>query len=58
MASKQPYPAKVRTAEGPYTALPEPVRREDLIAVKQADPPPDPDAGRDPDRDFMLRYSG
>lgn len=38
--------------------LPEPVRLEDTIAVKDAEPVPDPTRGRDPERDFMLRYAG
>ncbi len=39
-----------------YRHLPEPVHLEDTIATKDPDPAPDPNGGRDPDRDFMLRY--
>jgi hypothetical protein len=41
-----------------YRQLPEPVRIEDTIATKEVEPAPDPDAGRDAERDFMLRYAG
>ena len=37
-----------------YRHLPPPVRVED----KATDPAPDPAGGRDPERDFMLRYAG
>lgn len=37
--------------------LPEPVRLEDTVAVHDAAPVPDPHAGQDTERDFMLRYS-
>ena len=41
-----------------YRHLPPPVRLEDTVAVKETDPAPDPEGGRDPERDFMLRYAG
>lgn len=41
-----------------FRRLPERVRPEDLIATQEAEPAPDPTMGRDPDRDFMLRYAG
>lgn len=41
-----------------YRVLPEPVRLEDTIATKDTDPVPDPQRGRDTERDFMLRYAG
>ena len=41
-----------------YRHLPPPVRVEDTVAVKATDPAPDPAGGRDPERDFMLRYAG
>lgn len=41
-----------------YRTLPPPIRVEDTIATHEAAPPPDPNAGRDPERDFMLRYAG
>jgi hypothetical protein len=41
-----------------YRHLPPPVRAEDTVAVKATDPAPDPAGGRDPERDFMLRYAG
>ena len=41
-----------------YRHLPPPVRLEDTVEVKETDPAPDPAGGRDPERDFMLRYAG
>jgi hypothetical protein len=43
---------------GPYSRLPEPVRLEDTITSQQAAEPPDPAAGQDPQRDFLLRNAG
>jgi hypothetical protein len=43
--------------DGPYRRLPEPIRVEDTVAIHDADPPPDPTGGRDPETDFMLRYA-
>jgi hypothetical protein len=40
---------------GRFTHLPPPVRVEDTVATHETEPAPDPTAGRDPDRDFMLR---
>jgi hypothetical protein len=39
-----------------YRHLPEPVDLDATIATHETDPPPDPEGGRDPERDFMLRY--
>ena len=39
-----------------YRHLPEPVDPDDTIATHETDPPPDPEGGRDSERDFMLRY--
>jgi hypothetical protein len=41
-----------------YRHLPPPVRAEDTVEIKATDPAPDPTGGRDPERDFMLRYAG
>ncbi|MCW2796446.1 hypothetical protein [Nocardioides sp.] len=41
-----------------FGRLPEPVRLEDTISVQETVPAPDPDGGRHPDIDFMLRYAG
>lgn len=38
-----------------YRHLPEPIRLEDTVATTDTEPVPDPDGGRDPHRDFMLR---
>ncbi|WP_337060241.1 hypothetical protein [Kineococcus sp. G2] len=39
-----------------YRALPEPIRLADVVETQESQPVPDPTAGRDPERDFMLRY--
>ncbi len=44
-----------QTAPGRFSQLPPPVRLEDTVATQETRPAPDPTAGRDPDRDFMLR---
>jgi hypothetical protein len=41
-----------------FRRLPAPVAPEDMIATQEPEPAPDPTMGRDPDRDFMLRYAG
>jgi hypothetical protein len=55
--SDHPGPDDGRPEER-FKHLPEPIRPEDLIATVEAEPAPDPTMGRDPDRDFMLRYAG
>lgn len=41
-----------------YQKLPEPVALEDTIEVKDASPVPDPEAGRNTEQDFTLRFAG
>ena len=41
-----------------YGALPEPVRPEDMVAMKDTTVAPDPTMGRDTETDFMLRHVG
>ncbi len=41
-----------------YRHLPEPIRLEDTVTSQETEPPPDPVGGREPERDFMLRYAG
>jgi hypothetical protein len=41
-----------------FRRLPERIRPEDMIAVQETEPPPDPTMGRDTERDFMLRNAG
>ena len=43
---------------GPYDELPEPIDLGDTVTSADVDPIPDPDGGRDPERDFMLRWAG
>ena len=47
-----------RTEANPYRKLPEPVSYDDVVATHETDPVPDPQAERDTERDFMLRYAG
>lgn len=52
------------TASGPeegserYKRLPAPIKLEDTVESQETEPARDPDGGRNPDRDFMIRYSG
>jgi hypothetical protein len=39
-----------------YKVLPEPVDLESTVTTKDPDPVPDPEGGRNTDRDFLLRY--
>jgi hypothetical protein len=39
-----------------YRHLPAHLRPDQLVASHPVSPPPDPDGGRDTERDFMLRY--
>jgi len=41
-----------------YRHLPEPIRIEDTVTTKDEVAHADPEAGRDTNRDFMLRYAG
>ena len=41
-----------------YKRLPARVRAEDTVETKDTRVPPDPEGGRDTDRDFMIRYAG
>ncbi len=45
------------TTQKRFATLPEPVRLEDTVASQDADPAPDPEMGRDTNRDFLLRYA-
>jgi hypothetical protein len=56
--SEVPPLSRAPRAKGPFTSLPERIRLEDTTTTEESSPPPDPAAGRDPDRDFMLRHSG
>ena len=47
-----------REETSPYRKLPDPVSYDDMVATHDADPVPDPQAERDTERDFMLRYAG
>ncbi|UYM04022.1 hypothetical protein [Solicola gregarius] len=41
---------------GKYDELPEPIRLEDTVAESDTRDVPDPEAGRDTDRDWLVRY--
>lgn len=55
MAESDEELQRVRTAK--YGRLPERVRPEEMVEEQPASAPPDPDGGRNPETDFMLRYS-
>jgi hypothetical protein len=40
-----------------FKHLPEPVDPAEMVTTQDSEPPPDPEGGRDTDRDFMIRYS-
>ncbi|MGI8613972.1 MAG: hypothetical protein ACR2KL_08560 [Nocardioidaceae bacterium] len=44
------------TARGPFDTLPSAVDFSELVATQDTGPVPDPQGGRDSERDFMLRY--
>ena len=56
--SDENVPGKASPAGDRYRKLPEPIDLEHTISTKDADPVPDPDLGKDPERDFMLRTTG
>lgn len=39
-----------------FSRLPEPIRLEDTVEETDTRPVPDPEGGRDTDRDFLVRY--
>jgi hypothetical protein len=41
---------------GRFEALPEPIDPDSLITTKESSDAPDPEAGRNTDHDFLLRY--
>ena len=43
--------------EDKFRHLPEPIKLEDTVASQDAEPPPDPEGGRDTDVEFLLRYN-
>jgi len=50
---RKPEPASDR-----FKVLPEHIRLEDTVETHDTRLVPDPDGGRDPDVDFMLRNAG
>ena len=42
--------------EGRFPRLPEPIRLEDTVEVTDTRDAPDPEGGRNTDRDFLIRY--
>lgn len=56
----RPKAGKAESAKPPakdeVTDLPEPVNPKDTVTSRRADPPRDPEGGRDTERDFLLRY--
>lgn len=39
-----------------FSRLPDPIRLEDTVEAVDTRAVPDPEGGRDTDRDFMIRY--
>jgi hypothetical protein len=39
-----------------FSRLPDPIRLEDTVEVADTRPVPDPEAGRNTDQDFLIRY--
>jgi hypothetical protein len=50
--------AKGSAPSARFRKLPERIPPEDMIAIQETEPPPDPTMGRDPERDFILRNAG
>lgn len=46
------------TEPNKYRHLPDPIDLDETVEIKDESPVPDPQAGRDTERDFMLRYAG
>jgi hypothetical protein len=51
----QPADDAARAAR--WGTLPARVAPDDMVEEQPADPPNDPEFGRDPDRDWLLRYT-
>ena len=47
-----------RTPTGRWRTLPTPIGMDDLRTSQETLGAPDPEGGRNPDRDFLLRYAG
>jgi len=41
---------------GRFSKLPTRIRLEDTVTTCDVDPVPDPEGGRDTDREFLIRY--
>ena len=39
-----------------FKHLPKPIRVEDTVTTADTQPVPDPEGGRDTERDFLIRY--
>ena len=44
------------TDVNPFSRLPDPIRLEDTVEAVDTREIPDPEGGRDTDRDFTIRY--
>jgi hypothetical protein len=55
--SYTPHVTGKRAPAKHFKVLPEPIRLEDTIASVEVRDAPDPEAGRDTERDFLLRYN-
>ena len=50
-------PQAQQVQQSRFAKLPEPVRLDDTVTTQDVQSPPDPESGRDTDRDFLLRYT-
>lgn len=50
-------PQAQQVQQSRFAKLPEPVRLDDTVTSQDVQSPPDPEGGRDTDRDFLLRYT-
>ncbi len=53
----EPRRTETQPTTGRFSCLPAPTRLEDTIAHHDVRPVPDPEAGRDTERDFLLRHA-
>ncbi len=56
MKPEQQPPAERPAAASRYRRLPDPVDLDAVVESHDTEPAPDPEGGRNTERDFMLRY--
>lgn len=48
--------AQARPKGNRFSTLPKRIAVEDMVTTSDTDPVPDPEGGRDTNRDFLIRY--